>query len=131
MKIINPDTFLEDLAWSDSVRLKLTQIVAEKIHFALSASRRDGRLIAAAWDEIPEEWDESVEYVTFTSPLYPAPRSKTGLAVQLVEQGVNRYVAAGRVGVAYASVHKAVKLRKERGVCSHCGQTMPKSGIER
>lgn len=56
--------------------------------------------------------------------------SRTQAAVVLVDEGASIYAAARDTGLAYSTVHAAVKKaqeRKTRGTCPHCGQLMPKS----
>lgn len=56
--------------------------------------------------------------------------SRTRQAVESVRRGASIYSAAKEAGLAYSTVHAAVKRmqeRKARGICPHCKQLMPKS----
>jgi hypothetical protein len=56
-------------------------------------------------------------------------QSKTRLALVLVADGATPYQAAKSMGLAPSTIYKALAKRRERearGVCQHCGQTLPK-----
>ena len=132
MKIIGITLFVQHLPWPEGVRQRIKDLLrTDHRYIAFTASEADGNLKAAAWQEIPEHWGESVKFVAYT-PLAvgrPMPTSKTGIAVLLVEQGMSRYQASIKAGVDNAAVYKAIKQREERGTCPCCGQLLPRNPV--
>lgn len=56
-----------------------------------------------------------------------APTNNVEKAIALVDhEKLTPYAAAKKIGINVSAVYRAIKLRKGRGVCLHCGQLLPK-----
>lgn len=126
---MNLDDFLA-LPWSDSVRDKLRVIAATyEIRHLVAVRKSDGSMSAMMFKDTPVEWpDNTVAVWTKPKPVVPEKEDRTWAAVALVDGGLSPYQAAQQVGLNHAAVYRALRARKERGVCPCCKQLLPVKG---
>lgn len=127
MKQLTLEAFLNDLAWSDNMRHVL-RIKADRDDLrALSANLRDGRLVAAAYTQLPDDWPDDTVAIWCKRPLQDNEmgKSKTMQAVDLVlNEGLTVYAAAKKIGVNQSAVHRALQRRGDKEICPCCGQVI-------
>ena len=123
MKILDDAAFLT-LDWSDTLAARMRDQMLRDEVVALTAHRRQGRLVGQAWSQWPETWPHDTIAI-WRRPVTAASRTMEGL--RLVEQGLTVYAAAKAVGIRAQTLHAALKRRAHRDVCPTCGQVLPRS----
>lgn len=127
MKQLSLEAFLNDLTWSDNMRHVLRIRADRDDLLALSATVRDGRLVAEAWTVMPADWPDDTVAVWCKRPLRDNEmgKSKTMQAVDLVlNEGLTVYAAAKRIGVNQSAVHRALQRRDDKEICPCCQQVL-------
>lgn len=118
MKQLTLSQFLIGLGWTESMKDKLTKFAdRDEINY-LVAFNAGGKLTAAGFTEPPAEgWPEHA--IAYWSKI---KKSKTMLALDLVDQGMTKYAAAKQAGVSESAVHRAWHRRQGKTVCPTCKQ---------
>jgi hypothetical protein len=127
MTLVDLDRFIDDFAWSESVRHKLRTMSTNQDLKYLVAWNNAGKLSAAAYTGRPIDWPDDIVVVWSRDGDDPfaETKSKTMQAVDLVlKDGYTAYAAAKEVGINASAVHRALKRREERLICPCCNQVV-------
>lgn len=127
MKQLNLNEFL-DLPWSTNVREKLRSFAAQDDTKYLVAWDNAGKMSASAFTSKPDQWPDTALSIwskdkDLGHESLPT-KSRTMLAVDLVESGLSVYAAAKQAGVNQSAVHRAIKRREDKEICPCCGQVV-------
>jgi len=122
MKQLTLHQFLVALGWTEGMKDKLTKYAdRDEVNF-LVAFRTGDKLTASAFTDLPPDMPDNA--IAYWAKRLPAKtnKSKTMLALDLVDQGLTKYAAAKEVGVSESAVHRAWHRRKDKPVCPTCNQ---------
>jgi hypothetical protein len=130
MKQLTLHQFLVGLGWTESMKNKLTEFSDKEDVNYLVAFNMDGKLTAAAFTEPPEDgWPaHAIAYWSKSKPEAAKTekgKSKTMLALELVDKGMTRYAAAKQIGISESAVHRAWHRRHGKSICPTCNQIIP------
>ena len=132
LKRLTLHQFLVGLGWTESMKDKLTKCADQKNINYIVAFNTGGKMVASAFEKPPEDgWpDHAIAYWSREPEPKKTARSKTMLALELVDQGMTRYAAAKKLGISESAVHRAWHRRQGKEVCPTCNQVI-KSGFGR
>lgn len=96
------------------------QSASQDAAYLIAYTKENGSLACSAYTAKPDEMPDNV--VAVWSRI---PKSRTMRAVDLVTDGqMTPYMAAKTVGINQSAVHRALKRRDGKIICSSCGQVM-------
>ena len=114
-----------DLPWKDSIREKLKDLIKCSDYKVLCAVLEDNKLKAVGFQELPDSFPNETVGMFHLPHISLKGLSKTQKALRLIEQkGYSVHKAAKEVDVNHSAVYKAVKRRKDKTICKHCGQVV-------
>ena len=114
-----------DLPWKISIKEKLKDLINCSDYKVLCAVLSDDKLKAVGFQELPDSYPEETVGMFHLPDVSLVGLSKTQKALRLIEQkGYSVHKAAKEVNVNHSAVYKAVKRRKDKTICKHCGQVV-------
>ena len=120
------DEFL--MQFQPAMQQKLRSFVERPDIVALVAIKQpDGRLIAQAFDEVPEAWPDDVASIYCKVHLPDDDddvKSKTMQALELVADGMTAYAAAQKLGISQSVISRALSRREGKKLCPCCAQVV-------
>lgn len=133
MNLLDFDSFIYDIPWSENVRHKLCVMSDRDDVRYLVAWDNAGRPSCSGFTAKPESWPDTAFAIWSKRGDDPRnaaqPLSKTMQALAMVlDEGLTVYAAAKQVGVHESAVHRAIKRREGRDICPHCNQVIRDQG---
>jgi len=114
-----------DLPWSEKKRQRIKEIIDCSDFLVLAANHRNNDLKLFAFLEIPESFDDDTVGLFYLPEISLKGLSKTQKAMRLVlKKGYSVNKASKLVGVNHSAVFRAIKRRRDKTVCSSCGQVV-------